>query len=112
MLAATSFIAVVTLLSTSVSAHGWVGNIIANDKLFVGPEPAYREAAPASPIRQIASEQPVTNINSTLLACGGNATVYASELAPATAGSSVSIQVRDRLIAVCSRCSSYGVHLL
>ena len=82
------------MLATGVNAHGWVGNIIANDKQYVSPIPASRSAAASGPIRQVTSEQPVTDITSPLLACGGVATATAPELASAAAGSDISIQVR------------------
>jgi hypothetical protein len=78
-----------SFLVGSVFGHGYVQQMIIGGKTYNGPSP-FGKIKSASPIRQITSTNPVTNLNSGDLTCGLGAKVgSASIVAPATAGSSI-----------------------
>ena len=81
--------------ATTVRGHGYVGNIVANGNKYNGPAPVDQAGTLSikTPIRQIASEQPVTDVNSTPIACGSSTSVPASEVATVSSGSKLNVQV-------------------
>lgn len=83
------------LAATAVNGHGYVGFIVADNKNYSGPVPFDQDPDSRlnSPIRQIQSEGPVLDVNSTLIACGFNNSVLASEVAEISAGSTLKVQV-------------------
>jgi hypothetical protein len=88
----------IALLATNVAAHGYVQSIVVNGTNLTGPKPVNQAAAQKlqTPIRQIASEQPVVlnsqGVTSPLLACGASNNAPATELVSIAAGSPLTIQ--------------------
>jgi hypothetical protein len=95
-----AFLPAIAFLAGNVAAHGYVQSLLIDGKNITGPKPvdeASTQKLP-TPIRQIASEQPIVldsqGVTSGLLACGASSNVPASELASIAAGSSLMVQVR------------------
>jgi len=82
--------------ATTVRGHGYIGNIVADGTKYDGPAPVDQAGAlnEKTPIRQIASEQPVTDVTSNFIACGSSTSAPASELAKVSSGSVLKAQVR------------------
>ena len=97
---AAAFLPTIAFLATNVAAHGYVQSILVSGKNMTGPKPVDQASVQKlqTPIRQIASEQPIVldsqGVTSGLLACGASGNVPASELASVAAGSSLMVQVR------------------
>lgn len=95
-----AFLPIIALfLSTKVAAHGYVQSIVVNGKNITGPKPVDEASVEnlQTPIRQIASEQPIvldsSGVTSPLLACGAGTNVPAAQLVSIAAGTSLSVQV-------------------
>ena len=88
----------IAFLARNVAAHGYVQSLVIDGKNLTGPKPVDQASTQKlpSPIRQIASEQPVVldsqGVTSPLLACGASNNAPATELASIAAGSSLTIQ--------------------
>jgi hypothetical protein len=82
--------------ATTVRGHGYVGNIVADGTRYDGPAPVDQAGVlnEKTPIRQIASEEPITDVTSNLIACGSSTSVPASEVAKVSSGSVLKAQVR------------------
>lgn len=84
--------------ATSVNGHGYVGFISVNGAKYEGPAPVDQAGTLSikSPIRQITSEEPVVDVTLKSIACGLNPLAPASEVATASAGSTLKVQVSSR----------------
>jgi hypothetical protein len=79
----------------SVAAHGVLLSFTANGKSYEGPGPVEESmpALPESPIRQVFSNGPTKDVNSTDMACGvGSTGVTTKGVAQVSAGSEVQFQ--------------------
>jgi hypothetical protein len=79
-----------------VAAHGWVMRVALDDVIYAGPDPTNGNPAStaASPIRQIASNGPITDLTSADLACGNSALPAALDV-PAAPGAKIAFQWFD-----------------
>lgn len=72
-----------------VGAHGTVGTFTANGKTYIGPQPRSNSNLD-SPVREIDTLNPITDLNSDSMKCGPGAKSSARAVAEVNAGSSVS----------------------
>lgn len=109
MFSANSFVgcaAFLALFASNVDAHGSVSYILNNGVKYGGPQPLDQAGTVATgPIRQIFSEQPVTEdlwtANSSRLACDQATNIGAPKLATVAAGSVISAQVSINALYTC-----------
>lgn len=87
-----SVLSVVALAVSSVNAHGYIKELVADGKTYKGPVAGGGKIA--SPIRQISTTSPYKDINGPGMTCGRDAKV-ASQIATVTAGSTIKMSWED-----------------
>ncbi|CAE6522388.1 unnamed protein product [Rhizoctonia solani] len=87
-----SVFSVLALAVSSVNAHGYIKEFIADGKTYKGPVAG--GAKIASPIRQISTTSPYKDVNGPGMTCGRDAKV-ASQIATVTAGSTIKMSWED-----------------
>lgn len=87
-----SVLSVLALAVSSVNAHGYIKNFVADGKTYKGPVAG--GAKISSPIRQISTTSPYKDVNGPGMTCGRDAKT-ASLIADVTAGSTIKMSWED-----------------
>jgi len=87
-----SVFSVVALAVSSVNAHGYIKELVADGKTYKGPVAGAGKIA--SPIRQISTTSPYKDVNGPGMTCGRDAKP-ASQIATVTAGSTIKMSWED-----------------
>lgn len=87
-----SVVSVLALAVSSVNAHGYINNFVADGKTYKGPVAG--GAKIASPIRQISTTSPYKDVNGPGMTCGRDSKP-ASQIATVTAGSTIKMSWED-----------------
>jgi len=94
----TLFVALAATIVPVVHGHGWIQSIVVDGKTYLGKTPFQLEQSgvTSSPIRQIESNGPVTDMSSSDLTCGIKAKI-AEEVIDAKPGSVMSFLWKNPL---------------